>query len=45
MNCHVVDASTSPRDGDDINDMLYRAWEAIDAWVIDQRDASQETSG
>ena len=38
MNWHVVDASVIPGDDDGINDMLYRAWEAIDAWIEDRRD-------
>ncbi len=42
MRWHVVQASTLPRDDDGINDMLYEAWEAIDAWIVEQRDAAVE---
>lgn len=38
MNWYVAEASTVPRDDDGITDMLYRAWEAIDSWIIDHRD-------
>lgn len=41
LNWHVVEASRIPRDDEGINDMLYQAWEAVDAWIIDhQADAS-----
>lgn len=36
LHWHVVEASTIPRDDEGINEMLYEAWEAIDAWIAHQ---------
>ncbi|MGI9644069.1 MAG: 1-acyl-sn-glycerol-3-phosphate acyltransferase [Ilumatobacteraceae bacterium] len=43
MHSYFVEASTIPRDDDGITDMLYQSWEAIDAWIIDQRDDDAPT--
>ena len=44
MNWGVVDAASLPRDDEGINDMLYQAWEGIDAWISEQRDDAEAVS-
>ncbi|MGI9645668.1 MAG: hypothetical protein ACR2O6_10200, partial [Ilumatobacteraceae bacterium] len=39
MHWHLVEDDEVPRDGDGINAMLYEAWDAIGAWIVDHRDA------
>lgn len=39
MAWHVVPASTVPTSRDDQEEMLFLAWEAIDAWIEDRRSA------
>ncbi len=40
----VVEAEVIPRDRAGQEEMLFRAWEAIDEWVEERRVAPQETS-
>ena len=44
LTWHVVEADVIPRDQAGQEDMLFRAWEAIDQWVEEHRDAPQGRS-